>query len=200
MARLGLAQESYVQNPTPKPSQTHPFSNAALDEAFARAVARLAGIAPPSPTGRASPVDDAPADIPIVEHQISGAAEVLRVLREPIECLLSLAHRIAINDPVDLAAVQRVNAALIARWSGQPGRLRARDVLIVLGLLFSVLDPAAAIRAVSNTLSHGLAAVLGSAQPLSFYVVGIPDPAERRESQLGRSPHACCHLHAHRTP
>jgi hypothetical protein len=91
-----------------------------------------------------------------------------------------------------------VNAALLTRWSGQPAGLRARDVLIVLGLLVRVLDPATVIRAVSNTLGQGIAAVLGSDRPVSFYVARIPDPVARRQSQLGCTSHPCCHLHTHR--
>jgi hypothetical protein len=148
IARLGLAQESYVQDSTTKPPQTHPSFSAALEQAFARAVARLADI-DPLPTGSASPNDEAPAEIPIVEQPASGA-ELFRILREPIEWLLSLAHRLAIDDPVDLAAVQRVRAAMLARLTGQTVGLRARDALIVFGLLVSALDPLVVIRAVSR--------------------------------------------------
>jgi hypothetical protein len=145
---LALAQESYVQDSTPKPPQTHPTFSATLEQAFARAVARLADI-DPLPTGSASLIDEAPAEIATVEQPASGA-ELFRILREPIEWLLSLAHRLAIDDPVDLAAVQRVRAAMLARLTGQTVALRARDALIVFGLLVSALDPLVVIRAVSR--------------------------------------------------
>jgi hypothetical protein len=53
------------------------------------------------------------------------------------------------------------------------------------------------IRAVSNTLGRGVAAVLGSDLPVSFYVARIPHSLLRRQSQLGCNSHPRCHLHAH---
>jgi len=187
-----------VQNSNPNPFQTsNPIFSTTLDQAFARAMARLADIAPP-PTGPWAPADAAAPEAPPVAPPLVTGAELVGLLREPIEALLSLAQQLAIDDPVDLAAVQRVNAALLTRWSGQPAGLRARDVLIVLGLLVRVLDPATVIRAVSNTLGQGIAAVLGSDRPVSFYVARIPESMVRRSSQLGGTSHPCCPLHAHR--
>jgi hypothetical protein len=186
-----------VQNSNPNPFQTrNPDFSATLDQAFARAMARLADIAPP-PASPGAPADAAAPEAPAVAPPLVTGAELFGVLREPIEDLLSLAHQLASTDPVDLAAVQRVNAALLTRWSGQPAGLRARDVLIVLGLLVRVVDPATVIRAVSNTLSQGIATVLGSDSPVSFYVARIPESV-RRPSPHGSTSHACCHLHANR--
>jgi hypothetical protein len=196
MARIA-SQESYVQNSNPNPSLTHPTFSASLDQAFARAVARLTADLEPPPTDPAPPVNEAPTDIPTVEQLVHGA-ELFRILREPIDWLLSLAHRLAIDDPVDLAAVQRVRAVMLARLMGQPVGLRARDVLIVFGLLVSALDPLVVIRALSSTLSQGLAAVLES-EPVSFFAAAIQDPIARRQSQLGCASYPCCPLHAHRS-
>ena len=188
-----------MQNSSPNPFHTpNPAFSAALDQAFARAMARLADITPP-PAGPRSPGDTAPPEAPPASPPLITGAELFGVMREPIEGLLALAHHLAIDDPVDLAAVQRINAALHTRWSGQPAGLRARDVLIILGLLVRVLDPATVIRTVSNTLGRGIAAVLGSDLPVSFYVARIPHPLVRRQSQLVCTSHPCCHLHAHRT-
>jgi hypothetical protein len=47
---------------------------------------------------------------------------------------------------------------------------------VVLGLLIAAFDPSVVVRAVSDTISEGLAAVLGSDTPVAFQVTGSVDP------------------------
>lgn len=177
-----------MQRSNPHPSQADSTSlSAALEQAFARAAARSPDVVQPLPNNRAAAEEACP-DVSTKEQALTSA-ELFRLLREPIDWLLSLADRLAITDPADLAAVERVRAAILGRLSGQPAGLRATDVLIVFGLLVSALDPAVVIRAVSGTLGEGLAAVLASELPISFFA-SASDPL--RFHPLC----ACCRRHA----
>ncbi|HEX7841474.1 MAG TPA: hypothetical protein VF469_28570 [Kofleriaceae bacterium] len=160
------------------PSQNNPSQPAPAEQAFERfAEHPPADPAPASPEhspadpAAAPPVtgDESAADEPTVELPIDGA-DLLRVIREPIEWMLALAERLAGDDPVDLAAVARLRVALLARLAGQPARIRKTDVLIVFGLLVGALDPSAVIHAVSDTIGDGFAAVLGAEASLGIHL------------------------------
>lgn len=179
-------QESYVQYRNP--SQNHPSQSSSVEQEFARAIDRFAEH-PPSDPVPASPEhpptdpvaappatgNDATADEPTVELPVDGT-DLLHVIREPIEWLLALAHRLAGEDAIDIAAIARLRAALLARLAGQPVRIRKTDVLIVFGLLAGALDPSAIARAVSNTIGDGFVAVLGAEASLGIHLTGAPNP------------------------
>ena len=167
-----------------------------LDQVYERAKQRLVAAAQQAePEQAAMPADhDSDPDPRTVEQLLSGP-ELCRVLREPLAWLLSLAHGLAIHDPIDLAAVQRVRAATLTRLSGRPAGLRATDLLTVFALLVGALDPSVVFSAVSDALSDGLAAVLGSDLPVSVYVTSSPDPRSARRSHVVCT-HPNCPLHA----
>lgn len=172
---MASCQESLVQYRNP--SQNNPSQPAPAEQAFERFAEH-----PPADPALASPehprIDPAAAppvtgsesaaDEPTVELPIDGA-DLLRVIREPIEWMLALAARLAGDDPVDLAAIARLRAALLARLAGQPA-CRKTDVLIVFGLLVGALDPSAVVRAVSDTIGDGFAAVLGAEASLGIHL------------------------------
>ena len=160
------------------PSQND-FPQPFIDQAFARAMERLTGerrSADPDPVaaGHEPHADERTADERTVEQPLNGAA-LLRVVREPVEWLLTLAHRLAADDAVDIAAVDRVRAAFHARLAGRAIGVRTTDLLVVFGLLVGALDPSVVLRAVSETLGDGLAAVLSSEASLAIHVTGAAD-------------------------
>lgn len=130
-----------------------------------------------------------------VEPLLSGA-ELGRMLRKPLAWLFALAQGLAVEDPLDFAAVQHVGAATYARLSGRLAGFRASDVLSVFALLFGAFDPTLAFNALSVTLGNDIAAaVLGSELPVSVYVATIPHP--RLPQQSSRvCPHPRCPLNA----
>jgi hypothetical protein len=165
-------QEMFVNR---NPSQNRPSQPSFLDEAFARARARLdAERAPPDHDPTPSE-DEFEADEPADDELLDGA-DLLRLVREPVEWILALAYRLACADPVDVAAVERLRAAFHARLAGRSAGIRKTDVLIVFGLLLGALDPTVVIRAVSDTIGDGLAAVLGSDTPVAIQFTGTVDP------------------------
>jgi hypothetical protein len=171
---MASQQESYVQNRNP--SQNNPSPASFFDQAFARARARIdAERTLPDPDPASSEDEPGDDDERPVDELLDGA-ELLREIREPVEWILALAHELAGADPVDVAAVARLRAAFHARLAGQPARLRKTDLLVVLGLLIAAFDPSVVVRAVSDTISEGLAAVLGSDTPVAFQVTGPVDP------------------------
>src|SRR4051812_49073512 len=151
-------QETYVQNSNPSHND---FPQPFIDQAFARVMGRLAANHRPTDPGPSAgghthaggcTVGDSTA-----ESSLDGAA-LLRVVREPVEWLLTLAYRLSACDPVDAAAVDRVRAAFQARLAGRPSGVRTTDLLVVFGLLVGALDPGIVLRAVSETIGDGLAA------------------------------------------
>jgi hypothetical protein len=167
-------QESYVQNRNP--SQNDPSQASFLDRVFARARARIGvGRTPPEPEPDSTEEEAGDDDERTVEELLDGA-DLLREIREPIEWILALAHELAGADPVDVAAVARLRAAFHARLAGLPVRIRKSDLLVVAGLLIAAFDPSVVLRAVSETISEGLAAVLGSETPVAFQIRGPIDP------------------------
>jgi hypothetical protein len=179
---MASPQESYVQNRNPS-QNISPLTDF-LDQAFARAVQCFAA------AGRSATDPDTMLDGPPVPVAVSTGgesygdertvellldeAELARVLREPAEWVLALAYRLAAPDPVDLSAVLRVRHWFSARLVGQPATLRPADLLTVAGLLVSALDPAIVVRALSETLSDGIAAALGPEPPRHVDPVPVP--------------------------
>jgi hypothetical protein len=98
-------------------------------------------------------------------------AELLGVLRDPIEWVFTLAERRAQGDPVDIAATHRVRDAVLHRvnaiivgapWA-EPPRIRPADLWTVSGLLIDTLDPSlvqGVMRGVGTRIADVLAAGL----------------------------------------
>jgi hypothetical protein len=157
------------------PSQNNSSQPSILDQAYARARANLTGERPSTetistPIGNAASTDDRTVD------QLLDGAELLRVIREPVEWLLALAHQLAGADPVDVAAIVRLRAAFHARLAGRPTGVRKTDLLVVFGLLVGALDPSVVVHAVPDTIGDRLAAVLDSESPLALPIAGAVDP------------------------
>jgi len=167
-----------VQNRNPSqinPSQSPIVDQAYLDQAYERARARLTGEYPPTepiPT----PIWDRARTAKRTPDQLLDGTELLRVIREPVEWILALAHQLADSDPVDVAAIVRLRAAFHARLAGRPTGIRKTDLLVVVGLLVSALDPSVVVRAVSDTIGDGLAAVFGSESPLALHITDTVHP------------------------
>ena len=190
------------RNPRKSSSQLSP-----LDQAFARALKRVGGESPVDPDLPSDPDPEPGAagdDAPFVpddhdEHSadslLVNGGQLLRAVREPVEWLLGLARRLAGDDPVDIAAVARVHAAFCARLRGQPAHLRSSDLLIVLGLLLTALDPSVVVRAVADTIGDGLATVLGSEAPVEVQVTETSGPLARRQPRCPRFLRWACPLH-----
>ena len=177
------------RNPKPSSSQLSHF-----DRAFSRAMKRV-GIQPetdpaPDPEPGAAGEDalflPEDSDEENTEPLLVNGAQLLGVVREPVEWLLDLARGLAGDDPVDTAAVARVHAAFCARLRGQPAHLRPSDLFIVLGLLFSALDPRVAARAVADTVGDGIAAVLGTESPIEGSVPETAGPPARQQPRRSR--------------
>jgi len=96
---------------------------------------------------------------------------------------------------VDIAAVARVHAAFCARLRGLPAHLRTSDLLIVLGLLLTALDPSVVMRAVAETIGDGLDAVLGSEAPVEAQVTETSGPLARQQPRRSRLLRWVCPLH-----
>ena len=167
-----------MQNRNPSqnnPSQSPIVDQAYLDQAYERARARLAGEYPPiEPIS--TPTCDAAGTAKRTADQLLNGAELLGVIREPVEWILALAHQLADGDPVDVAAIVRLRAAFHARLAGRPTGIRKTDLLVVVGILVSALDPSVVVRAISDTIGDGLAAVFGSESPLALHITNTVDP------------------------
>jgi hypothetical protein len=190
------------RNPRKPSSQLSP-----LDQAFARALKRV-GFEPPVETdpepepdaepdaaGDEAPFSPDDRDERSTDPLLVNGSQLLRAVREPVEWLLGLARRLAGDDPVDIAAVARVHAAFCARLRGQPAKLRSSDLLIVLGLLLTALDPSVVVRALADTIGDSLDAVLGSEAPAEVQVTETPDTPARRQPQRSRLLRWVCPLH-----
>ena len=94
-------------------------------------------------------------DEPLLE-----GSELLRAVREPIEWLLTLAHRLAAGDAEETAAVDRLRAAFHSRLAGRSIGVRMSDVLIVFALLVGALDPDVVHEGVTRTIADGVATLL----------------------------------------
>ena len=136
----------------------------ALEEAFLHAHVHARATAPPGATadptvcpvsGTGSPDTADPHDEPLLD-----GAQLLRAAREPIEWLLTLAHRLAAGEPEETAAIDRMRAAFHARLAGRAIGVRMRDVLVVFGLLLGALDPRVVHDGVARTVADGVAMLL----------------------------------------
>ena len=98
-------------------------------------------------------------------------AELLGVLRDPIEWVFTLAERRANADPVDIAAIHRVRDAVLHRVNAlivgipcaEPPRIRSADLWTVAGLLIDTLDPSLVdrvLRGVGSSIADVLVAGL----------------------------------------
>jgi hypothetical protein len=98
-------------------------------------------------------------------------AELLGVLRDPIEWVFTLAERRAQGDPVDIAAIHRVrdavlhrvNDAIVGRPRVESPRIRSADLWTVGGLLIDALDPGVVervLRGVGSSIADVLVAGL----------------------------------------
>ena len=146
----------------------------ALEDAFHRAHAQARATAARSTAGATRPphgTADAPPACPVshVEfsepHDVSDepmldGADLLRAVREPIEWLLTLAHRLAGGDAEEIAAVDRLRAAFHSRLAGRAIGVRMSDVLIVFALLVGALDPEIVHEGVTRTIADGVATLL----------------------------------------
>ena len=179
-----------MQNSNPSHND---FSQPFIDQAFARAMGRLAAnhrsTGPGPSAGGHTHADSCTAADCSAEPLLDGPA-LLRVVREPVEWLLALAHRLSACDPVDTAAVDRVRAAFHARLAGRPSGVRTTDLLVVFGLLVGALDPSIVLRAVSETIGDGLAAVLGSEASLAFHITGTADASAALRPGRTRTRHS----------
>jgi len=198
---MASPQESYVQHRIP--SQNNPSQPSIFDQTCACTRASMAG--EHAPTGPSStPSGDATGTDERTVDQLVDSAELFRVLREPVEWILALAHRLAGGDPVDIAAIARLHAAFHARLTGRPTGIRKTDLLVVFGLLFGALDPSVVFRTVSGTIGDGLAAVLGSESPLALHITGTVDPFTSLMELLSappprraRGPRCACPIRSH---
>jgi hypothetical protein len=136
----------------------------ALEDAFERAHAHMRATAPSAatavptvdPLSGNDPRDDAGAD----DEPALDGNELLRVVREPIEWLLTLAHRLASSVPDDIAAIDRLRAAFHARLAGRPIGVRRSDALTAFGVLLGALDPDVVLQSVTRTIADGVATLL----------------------------------------
>jgi hypothetical protein len=115
------------------------------------------------PRGGAASHDDTPddgADDDGDAERLLGGPELLHVVREPVEWLLTLAYRLASSDPEDVAAIDRLRAAFHARLAGRPIGVRVTDALTAFGLLVGALDPSVVLQSVTRTIADGVATMV----------------------------------------
>jgi hypothetical protein len=151
-----------MQNDPRLPFSPLTLSLGALDDALQRVHARARGTphAAAAPrVGRAADTEPSLAAESQDERLLDGA-ELLRTAREPIEWLLTLAHRLAGGDPEEVAAIDRLRSAFHARLAGRTVGVRMRDVLIAFALLVGALDPSVVVDGVARTVADGVATVL----------------------------------------
>jgi hypothetical protein len=164
MARHALAKDTFMHNDPHSPFSPCGLPPNALEDAFqrahthARTTAPLGGAAAPTvdPSSRVAPCNHACAD----DEPLLDDDELLRVLSEPIEWLLTLAHRLASGESDDVAAVDRLRAAFHARLAGRPIGVRMSDVLTTFALLLGAFDPGVVLQAVTRTIADGMATIL----------------------------------------
>ena len=142
----------------------------AHEEAFQRAHAHARATAPhasaggpqATPISRTDPPDDpeTAVDAAIEEEPLLDGEDLLRAAREPIEWLLTLAHRLAANDPEEIAAIDRLRAAFHARIAGRAIGVRMSDVLVAFALLVGALDHRIVLEGVTRTIADGVATLL----------------------------------------
>jgi hypothetical protein len=192
--------------------QNGPFSPfgsspSAFEDAFQRAHAHTCPAA--ALWGSASSVGDTPGfdvadgNAAAGAERMLGGAELLHVVREPVEWLLTLAHRLAAGDPDDVAAVDRLRATFHARLAGRPVGVRRSDALTAFGLLVGALDPSVVLQAVTKTIADGVATMLAcEGAALAAHLTGLADvvPAVAVHRACGSRPQRGQTSRAHYTP
>ena len=132
-----------------------------LEEAFQRAQAGTVSHGDTAvPTADRSTSPEPSGEIDPDGEQLLDGAELLRAARDPVEWLLTLAHRLAANEPEEIAAIDRLRAAFHARLAGRDIGVRKTDVLIAFALLVGALDRNIVIEGVSRTIADGVATLL----------------------------------------
>lgn len=136
----------------------------ALEDVFqiGQAKARTAAGHGATTTPAASPVslgESSDATEPDDEPLLDGV-DLLRAMREPIDWLLTLAHRLAGAEPEEIAAIDRLRASFHARLAGRAIGVRRSDVLVAFALLIGALDPAIVLEGVRRTIADGVATLL----------------------------------------
>ena len=203
-------------NPSPHvPSVPFPYSlSEALSRAYLRARDTSAGSAPSASdilAAFARGPEPEPPDQAAIEDSDPDAvagyvdrAELLGVMRGPIAWVFALAARRAQNDPVDLAAIERVRDAALHRIDAiiagaapaDAPRIRAADLLTVASLLVGTLDPAIVGRA-AQVVGGGIADALTQLLPLAPMIAGefagTPGASAAPGMPGPVSPAACSH-------
>jgi hypothetical protein len=184
---MASRQETSVQNSTPSrnPVSSPSLLQTLLEHTFLGARPASAGAAPirgdipgadPAP-GVDPSIGDADSDVETDATDTADAggrlelAELLGVLRDPIEWVFTLAERRAHADPVDIAAIHRVrdavlhrvNAVIVGTACAEPPRIRSADLWTVAGLLIDALDPSLVervLRGVGSSIADVLVAGL----------------------------------------
>jgi len=140
------------------------LSLGALEEAFQRAHAHACATAPPAATAvsTADPGshDEPSADLDPEGERLLDGAELLHATREPIEWLLTLAHRLAGGQPEEVAAIDRLRAVFHARLAGRAIGVRMSDVLIAFALLLGAFDRGVVVEGVTRTIADGVMTLL----------------------------------------
>lgn len=164
---------------------------AAFHRAHARAPAPPGTTAAPTacPVLRSESTDELD---PHVEPLLGGA-DLLRAAREPVEWLLTLAHRLASGEPEETAAVDRMRAAFHSMLAGRAIGVRMSDVLIVFALLVGALDPAIVHHAVARTIADGVATLLtyegvSLAARLAHIANSLPATVHHAQHRRARTP------------
>ena len=134
------------------------LEDALLATAHAHTTARRGAAGTPAacPVSRGDPSDATDLD----GERLLDGLDLLRAVREPLEWLLTLAHRLAGDESEEVAAIDRLRAAFYARLAGRAIGVRHSDVLIGFALLIGALDPAIVLEGVRRTIADGVATLL----------------------------------------
>lgn len=169
------------------------LSPSAFENAYQRAHGR-AFLTAELRAGAASSLGDTPDagdpdDAEVDAERALGGAELLHVVREPVEWLLTLAHRLASGDPDDVAAIDRLRAAFHARLAGRPIGVRVTDALTGFGLLVGALDPSVVLQSVTKTIADGVATMLAcESAALAAQLASIADALPAMPLHRPRAP------------
>jgi hypothetical protein len=178
----------------------------AFEDAFQRAHAHTCSAAArgsASSVGDTTGPDVVDGDDQVGAERVLGGAELLHVLRDPVEWLLTLAHRLAAGDPDDIVAVDRLRATFRARLAGRPVGVRKSDALTAFGLLVGAFDPNVVLHAVTKTIADGVATMLAcEGAALAAHLACLADmlPAVAVPRACGSRPRRGQTSHAHHTP
>lgn len=171
------------------PSYPFGLSAHALEHAFQRARAELH--AAEAAAEATESTADEPADEPLGERLLMGH-ELLLAVREPIEWLLALTRRLAMGDPDDVAAIDRLTAAFHNRLACGSHGVTVADVLTAFGILVGALDPSVVVAAATKTIADGVATILtcetaALAAQLARLAEMVPTVVRRATAPRGRN-------------